>query len=242
MSDRTGTTRSFPPAFYRAAAIASFITVLTTLLLIVLPDLYAPGEGFEARMRRVADLPYILRSWAYLVHPFLAFAAALGVGLRLRRQAHLVLPGLLGFALWAATEAGQQMMTLFLFDPWRRAWLAGDQAVRATMEVRTAVYDGLWNASYNLLLVGILIGCAFYGAAMLRHRGLTRIVGGFYVAAALLTLSFMITEYGGPALPALLDRWLYPAFQPLARFLIGLWLWRNADEMAPIAGSRSRTG
>jgi hypothetical protein len=238
MSEAAAPARRFPPVFYRTAAIASFLTVATTLMLIFLPDFFAPGDGFDARMRRVTETPYILRAWAYFIHPFLAFTAALGVALRLRRQAHLMLPGLLGFALWAATEAGQQTMTLFLFDPWRRAWLASDQTVRATMEVRTALYDGLWNASYNLLLVGILIGCICYAAAMLRHRGLTRIVGAFYAAAALLTLSFMVVEYGGPSLPAFLDRWLYPAFQPLARFLIGLWLWRNADEAAPIIGSR----
>jgi hypothetical protein len=229
--------RRFPPAFYRAGAIASFLTVASTLGLIFLPDLFATGEGLEVRMRRVTETPYVIRAWVYLLHPIAVFTAALAIALRLRRYAGLVLPGLIGFAVWAVTETGQQTMTLFMFDRWRRAWLAGDGAVRATMEVRAAVYDGLWDASYNLLLIGFLIGCAFYAAAMLRLPGLSRIVGLFYAAAALLTFSIMVVEVGGPSLPPLLDRWLYPATQPLARLLIGVWLWKHADEAMPIGSS-----
>ena len=50
--------------------------------------------------------------------PFLVVAAALGVAMRLRREAtSLVLPGLLAFLLWGATEAGQQALTLMAFNP-----------------------------------------------------------------------------------------------------------------------------
>ena len=237
MSPPRTAARRFPPAFYRAAGIASALSGITTLGIIFLPDFYSTTEGFPARMARVDETPYVLRSWIHLVHPLLTGTAALAVGLRLRRRAGLVLPGLIGFAIWAVAEAAQQMLTLFMFDPWRRAWLAGDPAVRADMGVRTALYDGLWNASYELIILFFLIGCAFYAAAMLPLRGLTRIVGAFYAAAALLTLTIIVVELGGPALPPLLDRWFYPAVQPLARLLIGLWLWRNADEAAPIDSS-----
>lgn len=226
--------RRFPPAFFRTAAIASLLSVVTTLFLIFLPDLYSASTGFEARMGRVNEPAYVLRSWIYLIHPMLVVAAAFAVALRLRRHAALLLPGAAGFALWAATEMAQQAMTLFMFDRWRRAWLTGDEAIRAGMEERTAIYDGLWDSSYVLLLIGFLIGCAFYAAAMLRLKGLSRAVGAFYAAAALLTAWLLIAEIGGPPLPPPLDRWLYPAVQPVGRLLIGLWLWKNADESAPI--------
>jgi hypothetical protein len=35
-------------------------------------------------------------------------------------------------------------------------------------------------------------------------------------------------------LPEPLANWSYPAIQPLARVLIGVWLWRAADESAPL--------
>jgi hypothetical protein len=230
-----GLTR-FPKAFYRTAAVASFVSAITTLLLIFVPEFYAAAEGLEGRMRRVEDPAYQLRAWTYLVHPLLVFTAALAVAMRLRARPALILPGVLGFGLWAVTETAQQTLTLFMFDRWRRAWLAGDEAVRATMDLRAAVYDGLWDASYDLLLIGFLIGCAFYAAALLRLHGLSRLVGVFYGAAALLTLSFLTSEFGGPSLPPSLGGWLYPAIQPLGRILIALWLWKNADESSFISG------
>jgi hypothetical protein len=217
-------------AFYRTAAIASFASSVTTLSLIFLPDLFAPAEGFAGRMQRVTDPIYQLRAWIYLLHPFLVFTAALGIAAATRHVAPgRALAGVLAMGLWAVTEAGQQTLTLFAFDGWRRAWLAGDAAVRATMELRAAIYDGLWDASYGLLLIGFLIGNAFLAAILFSLRdGLTRIVGVFLLLAALLTLAILIVEVGGPDLLAPFGRWAYPAIQPLGRILIGVWLWRVA--------------
>ncbi len=160
--------------------------------------------------------------------------AALGVAMRLRREAaSLVIPGLLAFCLWGATEAGQQALTLFAFNPWRLAWLAGDPAVQATMELRAAFYDGLWNAMYFLLIVGFFIANSLYAAAMWRRSGLSRVVGAFYAAAAALTLEIIYVEVGGTSfVPDAVGFWLYPLIQPLARTLIGVWLWRHRDETA----------
>ncbi len=222
----------FTPSFYRLAAICSFASAITTLGLISLPELFAPGEDFAARMSRVNDPVYRLYSWVYFVHPFLVVAAALGVAMRLRGDAtSLVIPGLLAFALWGATEAGQQALTLFAFNPWRTAWLAGDPAVVGTMELRAAVYDGVWNAMYFLLVVGFLIANLLYALALLRGRGLSRVVGVFYAAAAALTLHIIIVEVGGAQLlPESLNVWLYPLIQPLGRALTGVWLWTHRDE------------
>jgi hypothetical protein len=221
-----------PASFYRVAAICSFLSAGTTLMLIFLPDLYAPvADGLPGRMARVEDPIYRLRAWTYLLHPFLVFTAALAVGLACRSRAPaLALAGVLGFALWGATEAGQQTLTLFAFDDWRRAWLAGDAAVRATMAFRAAIYDGLWDAAYALLLIGFALGNSFLAAAVARTQGrLSKVVAGFLGAAVLLTLFILSSEVGGPGLPAPIDAWAYPAIQPLGRLLIGLWLLRAAQ-------------
>ena len=63
----------------------------------------------------------------------------------------------------------------------------------------------------------------------LKIPGFTRVLSVFYTLAALLTLSFLVPEFGGPALPETLGFWLYPSLQPLGRALIGLWLWRNSS-------------
>ena len=226
----------FPPSFYRIAGIASILSAVTTLGLIFLPEFFASQpEGLAGRMQRVEDPVYQVRAWTYLIHPFLAFTAALGVGLALRRVAPaLALAGILGYFLWAFTEAAQQSLTLFAFDDWRRAWLDGDPAVRATMEVRAAVYDGLWEAAYSLLLFGIILGSGFFAVALLRQRdALSRIVGGFFALACLQSILIQSGELGGPVLPEVLSYWIYPATQPLARILIGLWLLRVARQGEP---------
>lgn len=217
----------------RVAAVAAMLSAVTTLGLILLPWLMPPAADLAGRMARVELPAYRLRAWVALVHPLLAFAAALGVAAALRPGAPgRAAGGLAGFALWAATEAAQQCLTLFAFDPWRRAWLAGDAAVRETMPLRVALYDGLWDAAYLLLLIGFVAGCAFYAAALVGRRGLAGVVGGFYAAATLLTLSILSRELGGPALPATVEPWLYLAIQPAGRLLTGLWLWR--EKTAPL--------
>lgn len=222
----------FPVSFYRFAAVCSVVSALTTCGLIFLPDFYAPLEGFAGRMQRVHDPAYVLRSWVYLLHPFFTGTAALAVALRLRRVAPaLVIPGLIGFMLWAVTEAAQQTITLQAFDKWRVAYLAGDEAVRSTMVLRTAIYDGIWDALYFFLLIVFLIGNVLYSIALWRGRTtLSKAVSLGYMGAALLTAPLISVEAGGPGMPPAFDIWLYPAIQPLARTLIGVWLWRNASE------------
>ncbi len=225
------------PAFYRSVAVCSILSAFTTLGLIFLPELYQPAEGFEGRMRRVHDPAYVLRSWVYLVHPFITFAAALGVGLRIRalRSAAAVI-GIAGFALWASHEALQQTMTLFAFDEWRAAYFAADEATRAIIRANAAMYDGLWDAFYFLLLIGFSIGNLFLGTALVRAgRGATRLVGLFFLAAAVLTvLTNIAPELQWWTVPEPLDSWSYPAIQPLGRTLIGLWLWSAAYEEEPL--------
>ena len=172
-------------------------------------------------MARVHDPAYVLRSWVYFVHPFITFAAALGVGLRIRalRPAAAIV-GVAGFALWACSEAGQQTLTLFAFDKWRVAYATADEATRTIIRTNTAMYDGLWDALYFLLLVAFTIGNTSLGFALARAgRGVTRVVGFFFLAAAALTVTIITGELQWGSLPEPLASWSYPAIQPLGRTL-----------------------
>ena len=76
----------FSPNFYRVAGIASILSVATTLMLIFLPQFFAPvAEDISGRMQRVTDPVYQLRAWAYQIHPFLVFTACLGLAAACRR-------------------------------------------------------------------------------------------------------------------------------------------------------------
>lgn len=232
--------RNFPRSFYRTAALCSIASAVTTLLLIFLPRFYGPAGSLDERVLFLNNPFYQLRAWSYLVHPFLVLAAALGVALALwRRAAALVLPGFLGFLLWAFTEAGQQTLTLTLFHRWARAWPQADVSAREILRTQVATYDALWDAMFLLLLIAFLLGNFLYGMACLRDRGLTRVLGFFYFGAVFLTLTGIVSELGGPTLPPLVSTWLYPLLQPAARTLTGIWLWRVNPESADQSGATS---
>lgn len=217
-------------AFLRVAAIASWLSVITTLMLIFLPEFFASTQGFEARMHRVHEPAYILRSWAYLLHPFVVLTAALGVMFVLRaRSPVLALIGIMAFSAWALLEASQQTLTLFAFDKWRLAWDSADEATRTAIRINTAMYDGIWDGMYALLLVAFAIGNACYAASMAREPGLTRVVSGFMIAVCVLSVCLLANELRIPLLPETVLEWSYPAIQPLGRLLIGVWLWRASQ-------------
>ncbi len=231
---------SFNRKFYRAAAVCSMISAVTTLLLIFLPKFYGPTPSLEARIEVVQHPLYQLRAWAYLLHPFMVMTAALGVAVALRRtKAGIVVPGLLGFLFWGFTEAAQQALTLTVFHRWAGAWRTADTAAREALRSQIATYDALWDAMFLLLLLGFLVGNVLYGIATVRGTALTRTLSWLYFAAAFLTLTIISGELRGPTLPPLVEAWLYPLMQPAARFLIGMWLWRIEDPESPTSGSRS---
>ncbi len=215
--------------FFRVAALCSLISAVTTLLLIFLPDWFADVRDFEGRMGRIHEGAYQLRAWVYLLHPFLVFTAALGLALAVGGRAPvLAIAGMVGFALWAFNEAGQQTLTLFAFDRWRGAWATADAAAREAIRINAAMYDGLWDGMYMLLLIGFAIGNACLAAAMWNGAGSARVIAGFLWAACLLTLVIFIAQLGVQVLPESALHWAYPAIQPLGRVLIGWWLWRQA--------------
>jgi len=225
----------FPAGFYRGAALCSFASAFTTLGLIFLPRFYQPVPDFEARMALIGNPAYVLRSWIYLLHPFLVFTAALAIAMRCRfRAAGAATIGLLGFGLWGITEAGQQALTLVALDRnWRAAWPAADEAARELIRNHVAVYDVLWDSMYFLLLIGFLLGNIFLARAAWSWPGLGRWVSAVLVAAALLTLLILVPELGGPVLFGGATDWLYPLIQPAGRALIGVWLWRDAVDDRP---------
>lgn len=226
---------NFTPTFYRFAAVCSFASAITTLLLVYLPELFHGSPGFEGRMALVYDPAYKVRAWDYLVHPFLTLMAGLGIAMRMRRVASAsALIGLLGFALWAFTEAGQQTLTLFAFDKWRVAYATADELTRAQIRIQTAVYDGLWDALYFLLLCGFAISHLALGQAMVRCKGLTRTVGVLLLLAFVLTLSYMLNELSLAFIPGAIADRLELFLQPVGRTLIGVWLWKMAHENEPL--------
>jgi hypothetical protein len=219
----------FTRRFFRTAAVCSFLSVGTTLLLILLPRWIPEAHDLAARMDAHAHPAYVVRSWAYLCHPFLVLGAALAVAVRVGlRSPGAAAFGLICFMLWAFLEAAQQGLTLVAFDRiWRPEFFAADVAGRQVIEARVAVYDALWDSLFFVLVLGFALGSVFFGATLVGASGLSRVLGVLYLVIATWSFHGMAVDWGAPPLPPLLDEWLYPVVQPIARTLIGVWLWRS---------------
>lgn len=102
------------------------------------------------------------------------------------------------------------------------------------MPALTVTYDALWDASYFLLLIGFSIGNIAFAWALARSTQPGRVVAFFYAAAAALTFTIIASELTWFTLPDPIAFWSYPLLQPLGRVLIGVWLWRMADEQLPL--------
>lgn len=223
---------NFSPRFYRGAALCSCLSAVTTLGLIYLPRWYQPVPDFEARMALITNSAYVLRSWIYLIHPFLCVVAAAAVAAWCwARTPGAALLGVLGFNLWGAVEAAQQTFTLVAIDrTWRTAWPTADSAAREVIRGYVALYDVVWDSLYLLLLLGFLAGNLALAIATWNQGGLGRWVAVAFTGGAGLTFLFLLPQFGGPAILDGQD-WLYPLIQPAGRTLIGVWLWRAAAQV-----------
>ena len=138
----------FSARFYRATAICSFVSAITTLFLIFLPKIYGPAGSIDARVALIHH-PLWQLPWSYLFHPFFTLTAALGVAVALRKIAPgRMIVGFLGFLLWAFTEAAQQTLTLTVFRRWAAAYPQADAAGREVLRLQIAAYDSLWDAIF----------------------------------------------------------------------------------------------
>ncbi len=222
----------FSKRFYRFAAACSFLSAATTLSLIFLPYLYGPASGIEARVQLLDSPAYMLRAWIYLLHPAVVFSAALGVATVVsRHSAGSAVVGLIGFFVWAFTEAAQQALTLVAFNRWAAAYPGADAGTRALLESQIATYDAVWDSMFFLLLLGFLVGNLVFGLALVRREGFERLLGALFALVGLLTLLNVSQLLGGPGLPEALGPWLYPIVQPATRILIGVWLLGIAREL-----------
>jgi hypothetical protein len=80
---------------YRVAAIAAILSAATTVLLWLLPRLYASPQGFDEIVQLHQDPTYLARLWVNYVHIFFALLAYAATAVLLWRRS----PGLAGFGL-----------------------------------------------------------------------------------------------------------------------------------------------
>jgi hypothetical protein len=222
------------PAFMRVASICAILTVLTTVAVHWLPDLWSNLMTFESRVQLRHNAIYMGRLWIVLVHCVLVVISMAAIPSLLTGTSRLIaLFGLGSYVVFAFVEMLRTSLSIFAVN---RAWRAGyetsaDDLQKRAFHAALDSFGGVNNALFFFFFLAFTTGLFCYGFALLSKSGIDQYFGFLFLLWGLLNLPSLIgTIAGNEALAAPFD-WVARYFQPAARLLIGLWLWNVSTRL-----------
>ena len=225
--------------FVRFASVCAFATALTTLAIHLLPPLWASADTFEEQLALRHNPIYLARLWVVIVHCILVVVSMYAVGvLRARRQTNLMALGFLGFVVFAVAELLRTSLAIFALNRrWREEYATvTDDARKDALRAAIEAFPGFGSALFFVFAIAFQLALLCYGFALLGGQGMDRLLGGVFLLWVLLSLPGMFdTIVGSPGASRYFE-WVGPYFQPLARALVGVWLWREAEK-APVSAT-----
>ena len=222
--------------FVRLASICALLTVATTLAVHWLPELWSDVKTFEQRVQLRHNALYMARLWVVLVHCVLVVVSMAPVPLLLRGTSRLV--AIFGLGSYVMFSFVEMLRTSFAIFTMNRAWRAGyeqttDENLRAAFRTSLETFAGINDALFFLFIVAFIAGLFCYGFALLPGEGIDRRIAWLFLLWGLVSLPGVVgTITGQPALGAPFA-WVGFYFVPLARLLVGLWLWSVSGRLAP---------
>lgn len=217
--------------FLRIAALSAFATVVTTFLLWLLPRLYVPPTGFEESVLLHQNSYYIARLWVNFIHLPLALTGYFGLAVVLyKREAVKSTFGMLWFLIWGIVEMVGIAINLFSVNyNWRSAYASADNITKNALKINIDAFTSIWQSAFFVLLVAFLFGTLFFGWATWKAKGIEKLLSWLLWLAVPLTLLIILSNYAGQKWAGQITTYVYPALQPISRFVLGLFLWRNAE-------------
>jgi hypothetical protein len=223
---------NFTPRFFRFGAVCALLTALTTLVVHVMPNLWSNAMSFEQQVELRLNPLYLTNRWVVLLHCALVVVSMFALGLpAVRRAPVAVIFGFLAFACFGFTEILRTAISIFAINRhWRAAYAtAVDPATRERFRAFIESYSGVNDALFFIFYTAFTVGLICYGTAFVRTNGRMSQLGILFTAWAVLNLPGWIDTVTGAAWLGPYFEWVGPAFQPLSRAWIGLWLWKNAE-------------
>lgn len=220
--------------FFRFGATCAVLTALTTLVVHVVPHLWADATTFEQQVELRLDRIYLAQRWTILLHCALVILSMFVLGgAKLRSAPVLVSFGFLGYLCFGFTEILRTSISIFAVNrTWRVGYAAAaDDATREQFRALITAYGGINQALFFIFYTAFLIGLICYGLAFLRSEGGKSHLGLLFMAWSLLSVPGFLDATTGTELGRYFE-WVGPYFLPLARLYIGVWLWRNAESLS----------
>ncbi len=225
---------NFSARFFRFGAVCAFLTVLTTLVVHLMPDLWRNATSFAQQVDLRLNPFYMANRWAVLVHCALVIVSMFALGAAVCRESALIALGFLAFVCFGFTEILRTALSIFAVN---RTWRAGyanavDEAARDGIRSLIQAYSGVNNALFFIFYSAFTIGLLCYAIAFLRLNGRMRWLGIVFAFWSLVNLPGLIDAISGYESLGRYFGWVGPYFQPLARAYVGVWLWKNAAFLA----------
>ena len=209
--------------FLHLAAASAFATVITT---IAIHQISYPAGSFEQSLQLYQNKAYLAQNWIILLHCLLVLVSMLGVALMIRRMSTpLAIFGLLFFALFVFTEWERTLGNLWHLNGLRKRYIATTD-VEALQFLRYELQYRLSQSNVQFLLftLGISLGNASYGMALIGGNKLDRLLGaGLLLWAGCTSIAFVVDFYPAQWMDKIVQA-CNKIYQPLIRFAIGYWM------------------
>ncbi len=219
------------PAFIKVASICAILTALSTVAVHWLPDLWSNATTFESQIQLRHNAIYMGRLWVVLIHCVLVVISMAAIPILLSGTSRVI--GIFGFGSYVLFAFVEMLRTsLFIFAV-NRAWRTGyetsaDEMQRRAFRSALDTFGGVNDALFFLFFLAFTAGLFCYGIALLSNSGTDRGVAYLFLLWGILNLPGLIGALlANESLGAYFD-WVGRYFQPIARLLIGLWLWNIA--------------
>ena len=219
------------PGFVKLTSICAFFTVLTTLVVHWVPRLWEGINSFDAEVKLQHNPIYMTRLWIVLLHCVLVVISMAVIPRLLAGKSRLIaLFGFGSYVMFAFVEMLRTSLSIFAVN---RAWRAGyeiatDPSKRTAFRNAIESFSGINDALFFLFDLAFLLGLICYGLALLSNDGSDQRIAWLFLIWGVLTLpAVLAAAVGNDSLAAPFD-WVGLYFLPLARLIVGFWLWSQA--------------
>jgi len=220
------------PAFIKVASICAIATAFTTIAVHWLPDLWSNAVSFESGVQLRHNPIYMGRLWIVLVHCVLVVISMAAIPCLLSGATRLTaIFGLATYVVFAFVEILRTSLSIFAVNrTWRAGYeTSGDDLQRQAFRAALDTFRGVNDALFFLFFTAFTIGLFCYGFALLLNSGVDQRIGFLFLLWGALNLPGLIGAILGNDSVGNAFDWVGRYFQPIARFLIGLWLWNSSN-------------
>jgi hypothetical protein len=216
-------------SFIRLAGLAAILTALTT---IGVHYVSFPAETFEQRLALAHHTGYIAHRWMIILHCFCVILSMLGIALLFfKNNRGLFSLGFLFYTVFGIAEMTRMFSVLEYLNPLRIQYgTATDETMRILLRQSIDHFSLAGNTLFAVFAFAFMIGNLCYGLALSRSTGSTRWIGYGFLFWACMGLAGLTNDYFQLALIEKATELNAKIFQPLFRFVVGIWILRTARE------------